>query len=146
MSQGRARQLAALDVAEKALKVGAGVCALALAGLLIWRTGLTEAPIISTHIYVPTPEPMVLVSGTVSETETDANGYILVIESTPDGVGVTVNGESKGTTPSSLNLECAPGSALKLELAHPGYQRLSRSMICRDGKMVVVRASLDRAK
>ena len=145
MSAPQARQLSLLDTTEKVLKVGSGVCALAFAALLAVHAGLTEAPKVNTQIYLPVTAD-VESNGAVNETETDGNGYILVIESTPSGAAVKVDGESKGATPSSLNLECTAGMPVKLELSKPGYQTLNRTMLCKDGKMVVVRATLDPDK
>ena len=145
MSNPTVRQLAVLDLAEKALKIGSGLCAIAVVALVATRSGLTEPPQLSTQVYVAVAsEPQL--TGSVSETESEASGYILVIETTPDGAEVTVNGESKGATPSSLNLDCAEGATLSVLLRHPGFIPLKRPMSCKRDTMVVMRATLEPAK
>lgn len=146
MSTAKVGRLLLLARAEKALKISSGVCALGLAALLLWRSGLAEPPQVTTTTSIYMPMPQIEATGAVSETESDASGYILVIETTPEGAEVVVDGVSKGASPSSLNLECLAGAPLMLELRHPGYAPLKRMMTCKRDVMVVVRATLEAAK
>ena len=146
MSAASAARLRLLDRAEKGLKLGSGLCALALAALMLWRAGLAEPPQTSSTTTVYMPMPQVELTGAVSETESEASGYILVIETTPDGAEVWLDGVSKGPSPSSLNLDCLAGAPLALELRHPGYTPLKRRMLCKHDAMVVMRATLEATK
>ena len=131
--------------AQQWLQVGSALAAVAFVALVLYRSGVAELPLPATHtsVYVAVEQAEVS-AGSVSETESEGTGYIMVVETTPEGAEVWLNGESKGTSPSSLNLECEAGSTLRLELREKGYTTLKRAMTCKPDTMVVVRATLEK--
>jgi hypothetical protein len=120
------------------LQLFSGLAALAASGLVAYRVWAEPVPKAAPAVYAPvTP---VVGPGEVYMTESAANGFILVIESVPDGAEVIVDGLSKGETPASLNFDCRPPSSLALTLKKPGYLPIDRTIACKRDVMLVLKA------
>jgi hypothetical protein len=132
------------------LQVLSGLLAVAASGLVAFRVW-TRPPEVKAApaVYAPVAiaeKPAVVKPGDVYETESPANGFILVVESTPDGAEVIVDGESKGETPASLNFDCLPPKTIALTLKKPGFLPIERTVACKKDTMVVLKARPDPVK
>jgi hypothetical protein len=125
------------------LQLASGLLALAASGLVAFRVW-THVPVVKPReppaVYAPLVTlPPEVRPGEVFETESPANGFILVVESTPDGVEVVIDGVSKGQTPASINFECAPPKTMELVLKHPGFAPITRTIACKRDVMLVLK-------
>jgi hypothetical protein len=126
------------------LQVLSGLAAVAAAGLLTYRVWTqapppTKAPP-AVYSYAPPPQPVK--SGDVHETESPANGFILVVEATPEQSELWVNDVVSGETPASVNFVCQPGDKYHLALKHDGYEPLRHEITCKKDVMLIVTAKL----
>jgi hypothetical protein len=137
---------------EGLLFFGSSLVALGFAGVLCARAVMAlpseqtagQSPRVAADvtIYGGDSAPAPGNSNSVAESESDAEGFVLLIEAIPDGALASVDGVRIGETPTSLNPECAPGVALKVLLTHPGYAPLKHTVTCRSDRMLVLRARL----
>ena len=140
--RSKMRRLKVLGVAEKGLHVGSGLAALGLAALVSLRALTPVAPEQKkTVIYSPLPVEM---DGIVVESESKADGFILIVETSPEGADVLIDGSSRGESPASINLDCLPGAPVSLELRYPGFATLRRTVMCKLDVMQVMRARLEK--
>jgi hypothetical protein len=131
------------------LQLLSGLFALAAAGLLgyrVWTVAPPPAlaalapPPPAVYSYAPPPQPVK--SGDVHETESPANGFIVVVETTPEQSELFVNDVQSGETPASINYVCKPGDTYRLALKHDGYETLRHEITCKKDVMLIVTAKL----
>ena len=138
---------------ERALLLTSALATLGLAAILSWHAVQSLAPWFgSTGIRAPaevtiyatgeSAPPAVAGSKGVVETESEANGFLLVIETEPDGAVAQVDGVTRGETPASMNLDCQPGAPVKVVLTRRGWATLKHTVTCRENRMVVLEARL----
>lgn len=127
------------------LQVLSGVLMLLAGGLLALRVW-TAPPKVKTPPAVYAPVTHAVKPGEVNETESPANGFILVVETVPEASELFVNGELSGPTPASLNSDCKPGDKLKLAIKHAGFIAVEHEVTCKKDVMLIVEARLDLAR
>jgi hypothetical protein len=123
------------------LQVSSGVAAVAAAGLLAYR--VWTAPVTKAPPAVYTPVTQVAKAGDVHETESPANGFILVVETKPDQTELWVNDVLSGGTPASVNYDCKPGDVYRITLKHDGFAPLRHEVTCKKDVMLIVTARLE---
>jgi len=102
---------------------------------------ISREPPRKVSIYAPSPVEDSEQPFTVTTAEGD--GFILVIDSRPSEAEVTLDGDAIGSTPASVNPECAPSKGtLELELSHRGCQPARYTLECEDNVLVTVFARL----
>jgi hypothetical protein len=125
------------------LQVASGVCAVLAAALLAYRVlGLPATPP-APAIYAPEPAKPPK-AGQFTESERPATGFIIVVESVPEGALLSVDGVENGETPASLNLDCKPGSSHALKLTAAGFAPVEHAVACKKDVMLVVSAKLKK--
>jgi len=67
----------------------------------------------------------------------------VIVQSTPDGADITVNGSFVGTTPSTLKLAAGDQS---IEIAKPGFKVWRRAVKLNPGASITVAATLEKGK
>jgi hypothetical protein len=137
---------------EKLLFFCSSLAALGFAAVLCARTAMAvpstppagESPRVRSDvsIYGASSAPAPSDSKAIVESESEAEGFVLLLETVPDGALASVDGVRIGETPTSLNPECAPGAALKVVLTHAGYAPLTHTVTCRSDRMLVLKAHL----
>ena len=132
--------------AAEALWWGSALAALAAAGLIAWRVLSPQpVPVAPPAVYSPVAKAVPR-SGQVVETERPANGFLLMVESTPDGANLFVDGEEKGPTPASLNFDCKEGQQLLLTLVLTGYAGIEHTVTCKKDVMLLLNAKLKKGR
>jgi hypothetical protein len=124
------------------LQVASGLAAVAAAGLLAYRVWTVQPPV-KTPPAVYTPVTEVAAPSVVHETESQANGFILVVETKPEQTELWVNDVLSGETPASLNYDCKPGDTYRLVLKHDGYQPITHQVTCKKDVMLIITARLE---
>jgi len=140
----RAERLALLG---RLLVLLSACCAVALA-LAFARPVLRGAPVKPTGptystVYGPTvPND----NDRFRVVETDAEGFIVHVESAPAGAQVRINDVDQGRTPSSSTLECEPGQPLQISVTLAGYAPLRYATTCSENRLIQLRAPLKRQR
>jgi hypothetical protein len=130
------------------LQVLSGLAAVAAAGLLSYRawtapSAAKPAPAVYAPVTARAPAAAPATRGNVHVTEAPANGFILVVETVPDGAELWVNDVLNGATPASVNFDCHPGAGFRLVLKHDGFAPIAHEVTCRKDVMLIVNARLD---
>lgn len=73
-------------------------------------------------------------------------GFSLLVDSQPAGAQVFVDGESRGRTPSLMNLQCRLGSDIEIRVEKAGYESYRHTSACEGSAIVSVKPKLIRAK
>ena len=73
-----------------------------------------------------------------------AAGFLMEITSEPSGAGFSVNGEERGNTPAVANVLCLEGQEVKLAVDLEGFAPYRRTVVCREGGRLKLRARLER--
>lgn len=71
-----------------------------------------------------------------------APGFVLSARSLPAGGRIAIDGVDRGTLPAVLNVACRAGDAVALAVELPGHAPWRRTVACREGASLVVRATL----
>ena len=124
------------------LQVSSGLAAVAAAGLLAYRVWTVPASLKAPPA-VYTPVTRVVKAGDVRETESAANGFILVVETKPEACELWLNDVLNGETPASVNFDCKPGDVYRLLIKHDGYEPLRHEVTCKKDVMLIVTARLE---
>jgi len=82
----------------------------------------------------------------VAMNESEADGFVLVVDSVPEGATVLVDGVPRGETPASMNLECAAGAPVRLEVRKKGLAVVNKSLTCKANRMLNITVRLDARK
>jgi len=71
-----------------------------------------------------------------------ARGFLVNATSVPTGGTLLVDGAARGTTPTVANVACGDGRAIHLQVAKEGFATWQRTVLCREGQTLLVRARL----
>ena len=71
-----------------------------------------------------------------------APGFVVTAASVPAGGTFIVDGEPRGALPMLSNIQCTDGQSVELRVEKPGFKPWSRTVSCREGGSLRVRASL----
>jgi hypothetical protein len=123
------------------------VLALAAALVYFWpRLAPADPASATASVYAVGEAKSVLEPGEVEVLESEATGFVLLVETEPAGALVSVDGVARGEAPASMNLDCPPGKSLQLQTALAGYAPLSHALACRSDRMVKLRARLRKSR
>jgi hypothetical protein len=128
-------------VIGQTLQVLSGLVAL-LAGALLAVRVWTAPPRVKVPPAVYAPVTQAVKPGEVHETESPANGFILIVETVPEASELWVNGQLSGPTPASLNFDCQPGDTVQLSITHSGFTAVAHDVKCKKDVMLIVEARL----
>ncbi|NMO22953.1 PEGA domain-containing protein [Pyxidicoccus fallax] len=71
---------------------------------------------------------------------------LLMAESEPSGVTVSVDGVKQGTTPLSVTLICTPGASMHVKFVRKGYDTVEHVTVCRADTMTELSTRLRKAR
>ena len=71
-----------------------------------------------------------------------AKGFMVRVVSEPLGARVSIDGADRGTTPLFGNVACEEGQEITIAVDKPGHPRWLRTVTCRVGGELTVRARL----
>lgn len=69
-------------------------------------------------------------------------GFTIRVVSEPTGATVSIDGETRGRAPFFGNVPCEDGQTVEIVVERPGHPRWRRTVPCRVGKELTVRARL----
>jgi hypothetical protein len=136
-----------------ALWLGSAACALVSAVLLVlpelqhaWADSASDAlPETTLAPSFDTTAP--LRDGEVREQQAAiAGASVLMIDSEPSGVTVSVDGVKQGTTPLSLTPMCNPGALLRVKFVRKGFESLEHTLVCREDMMTQLTGRLRKSR
>jgi hypothetical protein len=78
--------------------------------------------------------------------ESDAEAFLIVVESVPDSARVHINGVDQGLTPSSSTPECELGKPVQVVVSRAGYAPQRYSTTCRAKRLIHLYVPLKRAR
>jgi hypothetical protein len=136
-----------------ALWLGSAACALVSAVLLVlpelqhaWANRASDAlpeTTLAPNFDTTTP----LRDGAVREQQAAiAGASVLMIDSEPSGVTVSVDGVKQGTTPLSLTPMCNPGALLRVKFVRKGFESLEHTLVCREDTMTQLTGRLRKSR
>jgi hypothetical protein len=128
------------------LQVIAALATLGLAIALViplvrLRLGLTPEPLPAVHATLLAPLGE---EGQLVPQQGSAEAQLLLIESTPDGADVEVDGSPEGQTPASTQLHCPKGSQARVIVRAPGYHPWQTQVPCAPGTIARLSPRLKR--
>ncbi|MFP2934349.1 PEGA domain-containing protein, partial [Pyxidicoccus sp. 3LG] len=138
-----------------ALKLGSAACGLVAAVALVLpelqHLGETptkdDVPRVEKTLAPSFDAPAKVREGEVGEQRVAIEGGILLmVDSEPTGVAVSVDGVKQGTTPVSLTLDCTPGAPLRVQFSRRGYDSLEHASVCQADTMTQLSARLRKAR
>ncbi|MGC4119078.1 MAG: PEGA domain-containing protein [Myxococcales bacterium] len=98
-------------------------------------------------VAAPTPsEPSVSDPNGIQVTESEAETFLIVVESKPDRAKVLINGADEGLTPLSATPACALGTPLQITVSRAGYAPARYSTTCRTKRLVNLFVPLTKAR
>ena len=116
------------------LRLASALCLLLLAFAVFWQPlrRAVQPRLTSALQHVPLPEIL----------RPRARGFMVRVVSAPSGATVSIDGAARGSTPLFANVVCEQDEKIEIEIAKPGLPAWRRTVQCRVGGELTVRAEL----
>lgn len=114
-------------------------CAWLVCALALFREPLGHliGPFVPPSLTLPTP-----VWSSIRK-PSPAPGFVLSARSIPPGGRLWVDDQARGALPAVVNVACRNEQSVEIVVTHEGYRPWSRTISCREGASLVVRARFE---
>jgi hypothetical protein len=138
------------QIAERALSIVAGLSfigmGLALGQAAVRTANQPDEPAarLNWSIYGAGEGTKLKKAGELRVTASESAGFMVLVDSEPQGAEVLLDGVSIGPTPASANPKCKPGGRFTVEARQPGYASVSEEIACSENQYLLIETKLKK--